>query len=109
MASATGIPEQDPTTTAGEDEPLLGRPGDASQTTDGLQYNLVLGWWQICCDAEANSITGTAILAQAGIWILAALVWASVFMAPEFTFFCYHPVSSLFNTLPPSIQNTAPI
>jgi hypothetical protein len=44
MASATGIPEQDPTTTAGEDEPLLGRPGDASQTTDGLQYNLVLGW-----------------------------------------------------------------
>jgi hypothetical protein len=44
MASATGIPEQDPTTTAGEDEPLLGRPGDASQTADGLQYNLVLGW-----------------------------------------------------------------
>jgi len=77
MASATGIPEQEPTTTAGEDEPLLGRPGDASQTTDRLQYNLVLG---------------TAILAQGGIWILAALVWASVFMAPKFIFFSYHPL-----------------
>jgi hypothetical protein len=96
MASATGIPEQDPTTTAGEDEPLLGRPGDASQTSDGLQYNWVLGWYQIRRETEANSYIGTAILAQGGIWILAALVWASVFMASEFVFFSYHPVSFPF-------------
>lgn len=44
MASATGIPEQDPATITEEDEPLLGRPGDATQSTHGLQYNLVLGW-----------------------------------------------------------------
>jgi hypothetical protein len=41
-----------------------------------------------------NRFAGTAILAQAGIWILAALVWASVFMADEIIFFSYHPVSS---------------
>jgi hypothetical protein len=43
MASATGIPERDPTTTTEEDEPLLGRPGDVTQSAHGLQYNLVLG------------------------------------------------------------------
>jgi hypothetical protein len=43
MASATGIPEQRVSTSA-EDEPLLGRPGDASQQEgQGLQYNFVLG------------------------------------------------------------------
>jgi hypothetical protein len=42
MASATGIPEQ--RTAPTEDEPLLGRPGDASQQEgQGLQYNFVLG------------------------------------------------------------------
>ena len=45
MASATGIPEQ--TTAAegrGEDEPLLGRAGDASQQDGkGIQFNFVLG------------------------------------------------------------------
>ena len=44
MASATGIPERDPATITEEDEPLLGRPGDVTQSTHGLQYNLVLGW-----------------------------------------------------------------
>jgi hypothetical protein len=44
MASATGIPERDPTTSTEEDEPLLGRPGDVTQTSNGLQYNIVLGW-----------------------------------------------------------------
>jgi hypothetical protein len=43
MASATGIPEQRVSTSA-EDEPLLGRPGDASQQEgQGIQYNFVLG------------------------------------------------------------------
>lgn len=75
MASATGIPEQNPATT--EEEPLLGGPGDASQTTRGLQFNFIIG---------------TAIIAQAGIWILTALVWASVFMADQVIFFSYHPL-----------------
>lgn len=34
---------------------------------------------------------GTATIAQAGTWILAALVWAAVFEA-DFSFFSYHPV-----------------
>jgi len=43
MASATGIPEER-VATSREDEPLLGRPGDASQQEgQGLQYNFVLG------------------------------------------------------------------
>lgn len=42
MASATGIPERVSHST--EYEPLLGRPGDASQQEgQGLQYNFVLG------------------------------------------------------------------
>ena len=45
MASATGIPEQSSGQRGrGEDEPLLGRAGDASQQDDqALQLNLVLG------------------------------------------------------------------
>ena len=48
MASATGIPEVIPTQVElpdeDEDEPLLGRPGDASQQ-DGrpLYFNLIIG------------------------------------------------------------------
>lgn len=59
MASATGIPERLPTSS--EQEPLLGRPGDATQRPEqGLYYNF---------------FTGTAILAQVGVWILAVMVW----------------------------------
>lgn len=48
MASATGIPETrsgDATNHGrGEQEPLLGRAGDASQQEDqGLQFNFVIG------------------------------------------------------------------
>ncbi|KAK5051960.1 hypothetical protein LTR84_002764 [Exophiala bonariae] len=75
MASATGVPEHNPL--LDEEEPLLGRRGDATQRPDqGLQWNFVIG---------------TAVLAQAGIWILTALVWASVFQA-NFIFFSYHPL-----------------
>jgi hypothetical protein len=44
MASATGIPESVPGVEADENEPLLGRVGDASQE-DGkaLWHNLVIG------------------------------------------------------------------
>ena len=45
MSSATGIPEENPSTQGrGEDEPLLGRAGDASQQDGkGIQFNFVLG------------------------------------------------------------------
>lgn len=48
MASATGIPETHSGDAAnqgrGEQEPLLGRAGDASQQEDqGLQFNFVIG------------------------------------------------------------------
>lgn len=44
MASATGIPDSVPGVQADENEPLLGRVGDASQR-DGkpLYYNLTIG------------------------------------------------------------------
>ncbi|ETI26141.1 hypothetical protein G647_02918 [Cladophialophora carrionii CBS 160.54] len=75
MASATGIPAQNPRLE--EEEPLLGGPGDATQRPDqGLQWNFV---------------KGTAILAQAGIVILTALVWAAISEHP-FIFFSYHPI-----------------
>ncbi|EER42212.1 conserved hypothetical protein [Histoplasma capsulatum H143] len=80
MASATGIPEQPPAAVNGADEyePLLGRPGDVSQKED---QSLV-----------TNLFTGTATIAQAGIWILAALVWNGIF-SHELIFFSPHPVS----------------
>lgn len=78
MASSTGVPEHNHA--HAETEPLLGRPGDVTQKpSEGLQWNFV---------------TGTAMIAQAGIWILAALVWSAVFEA-SFSFFSYHPVRVL--------------
>ncbi|KAL9036353.1 MAG: hypothetical protein Q9214_006173 [Letrouitia sp. 1 TL-2023] len=44
----------------GEDEPLLGRAGDASQQEDqGLQFNFLIG---------------TAVIAQVGIWLVSSLM-----------------------------------
>ncbi|PGG96213.1 hypothetical protein AJ79_09682 [Helicocarpus griseus UAMH5409] len=79
MASATGIPEQHPASINGADEhePLLGRPGDVSQ-----KENQAL---------VTNLFTGTATIAQAGIWILAALVWNAIF-THDLTFFSAHPL-----------------
>lgn len=75
MASATGIPEH--SVARDEEEPLLGRPGDVTQRPEqGFQWNI---------------LTGTASIAQAGAWILTALVWAAVFEA-DFMFFSYHPL-----------------
>ncbi|CAL3963250.1 unnamed protein product [Diplocarpon coronariae] len=79
MASATGIPETTniPQQGTGEDEPLLGRPGDAAQPEGRpLYYNLIIG---------------TAIIAQAGIVLLTASVWASVFLHP-LILFSAHPL-----------------
>ncbi|KAE8151045.1 seryl-tRNA synthetase [Aspergillus avenaceus] len=78
MASATGIPEQHPQTIeAQEDAPLLGQPGDVVQKEDAyIFYNLV---------------TGTASVAQFGIWIIAILVWAGIFSHP-LILFSAHPL-----------------
>ncbi|MCJ1417519.1 hypothetical protein MMC32_003863 [Xylographa parallela] len=78
MASATGIPDQNPASRGSEEnEPLLGEPGDASQKSEkGIQFNFVIG---------------TAVIAQAGIWILTAIVWAAVFTAPV-SLFSAHPL-----------------
>jgi hypothetical protein len=44
MSSATEIPENPRNAALGEDEPLLGRPGDASQPEGRpLYYNLIIG------------------------------------------------------------------
>lgn len=45
MSSATGIPQENPAVEGrGEDEPLLGRAGDASQQDGkGIQFNFFLG------------------------------------------------------------------
>ncbi|KAF2807870.1 uncharacterized protein BDZ99DRAFT_464772 [Mytilinidion resinicola] len=79
MASATGIPDQNPDSLLGrgEEEPLLGRPGDAKQE-DGKPL------W-------ANLWIGTGVVAQAGIWILAAIVWGAIF-SHDLIFFSAHPL-----------------
>ncbi|KAK2812759.1 hypothetical protein FQN50_001088 [Emmonsiellopsis sp. PD_5] len=86
MASATGIPEQPPASIDGTDEqePLLGRPGDVSQKLNESIFT--------------NLVTGTATVAQAGIWILAALVWNGIF-SHELIFFSPHPVSISSSTI----------
>ncbi|KAL1595193.1 hypothetical protein SLS60_009881 [Paraconiothyrium brasiliense] len=78
MASATGVPENiNAARGAGEDEPLLGRRGDAAQLEgDSIWKNLWLG---------------TAPLAQAGIWILAAIIWGAI-LSHDLIFFSAHPL-----------------
>ncbi|KAH6416236.1 hypothetical protein HBI14_111340 [Parastagonospora nodorum] len=76
MASATGIPA---TVARGqsEEEPLLGGRGDASQAEGQRVWN--------------NLWIGTAPIAQAGIWILAAIVWGAIF-SKKLIFFSAHPL-----------------
>ncbi|KAG9186239.1 hypothetical protein G6011_02795 [Alternaria panax] len=78
MASATGIP---PNAAAArgqsEEEPLLGRRGDASQAHGQPLYH--------------NLWIGTAPIAQAGIWILAAIIWGAIF-SNKLIFFSAHPL-----------------
>ncbi|KAF2007694.1 hypothetical protein P154DRAFT_478843 [Amniculicola lignicola CBS 123094] len=70
MASATGIPEDINTLReAGEDEPLLGRRGDASQM-EGRP--LLLNLW-------------------IGMCVLAAVVWGAIF-SHQLIFFSSHPL-----------------
>lgn len=50
MASATGIPDAAILRDTGEDEPLLGRAGGASQQEGkSIWYNLILGMSPLFC------------------------------------------------------------
>jgi len=80
MASATGIPQVNPDLQEegfGEEEPLLGDIGDASQQEGRPLYH--------------NLFIGTAVIAQFGIILLVASVWASVFLHP-LILFSAHPL-----------------
>ncbi|ORY10212.1 eukaryotic cytochrome b561-domain-containing protein [Clohesyomyces aquaticus] len=77
MASATGIPANPNGLRGTEDEPLLGRVGDASQAEGQPLY--------------MNLWIGTAPIAQAGIWILVAIVWGAIF-SHKLIFFSAHPL-----------------
>ena len=63
---------------AAEDQPLLGRPGDAMQDEEQ--------------SLAQNFIMGTGIVAQGGAVVLAVLIWTSVFTKP-LILFAAHPVS----------------
>ncbi|KAL1969586.1 hypothetical protein VTN77DRAFT_8139 [Rasamsonia byssochlamydoides] len=77
MASATGIPEDHPTALeAREDQPLLGQP-HVTQKED--------------VSISRNFLTGAASIAQAGVWVLAAVVWTAVF-SHDLIFFSPHPL-----------------
>ena len=78
-----------------EEEPLLGRPGDQIQGKEqGIYHNLVTGMASFS-GFKASKVDilkkGTAALAQGGIWILTAIVWAAVFNS-ELILFSAHPV-----------------
>jgi len=60
----------------GEQEPLLGSPGDVEQRERTIFANLILG---------------SGIIAQAGIWILTAVVWSGIFEHP-LILFSAHPL-----------------
>lgn len=63
----------------GEQEPLLGRPGDAAQQEEQPLYK--------------NFVLGTAVVAQGGVWLLTAIVWGSVFSHPDkLMLFSAHPL-----------------
>ncbi|KAI0200602.1 eukaryotic cytochrome b561-domain-containing protein [Astrocystis sublimbata] len=89
MASATGIPQHTPTdpdleAPVGDTEPLLGRPGDASQRDEApILKNLILG---------------TGGIAEAAALLLVASVWASVFLSP-LILFSVHPLAQSFGVL----------
>lgn len=117
MASATGIPEENPATQGrGEDEPLLGRAGDASQQDGhGIQFNFVLGTSAIPFHIRHIKIADiprfrhrynrpsrhldcalpTILPNNRAICLtrfqLTATIWASVFIAP-LSLFSAHPV-----------------
>ncbi|EFW98729.1 cytochrome b561-like protein [Grosmannia clavigera kw1407] len=76
--TSAGLPIPDEPISRTESAPLLGDPGDVLQRSgESLVPNLY---------------TGTAWLAQAGILLLVALVWAAVFRHPLLPLFSPHPL-----------------
>lgn len=59
MTSTSDIPQNHSERVEPEDEPLLGRPGDASQKPDDSILR--------------NLFTGTASVAQVGIWMVSGV------------------------------------
>ncbi|KAI2634272.1 eukaryotic cytochrome b561-domain-containing protein [Hypomontagnella submonticulosa] len=89
MASATGIPQHPPIDPdndgQGDLEPLLGRPGDASQREDApIIKNLVIG---------------TGVIAEAAAILLVASVWAAVFLNGPLILFSVHPLAQSMGML----------
>ncbi|KAI4133681.1 MAG: hypothetical protein LQ338_000010 [Usnochroma carphineum] len=91
------MPEARSDSGRGDEEPLLGRAGDASQQEDqGIQLNFVIGNTQTkllpqILNTMLKTRSGTAVIAQVGIWILTATIWASVFIHP-LILFSAHPL-----------------
>ncbi|KAK9769395.1 putative Eukaryotic cytochrome b561-domain-containing protein [Seiridium cardinale] len=88
MASATGIPNDpvDRESTGADDmEPLLGRPGDASQRDNA--------------PIAKNLIIGTGIVAEGASLLLVASVWAAVFLHGSAMLFTVHPLAQSLGML----------
>ncbi|KAI0181406.1 hypothetical protein GGR52DRAFT_35654 [Hypoxylon sp. FL1284] len=92
MASATGIPQHAPTNSddngrgdQGDLEPLLGRPGDASQRDNA--------------PIAKNLIIGTGVIAEAAGILLVASVWAAVFLNGPLILFSVHPLAQSIGML----------
>ncbi|KXJ97110.1 eukaryotic cytochrome b561-domain-containing protein [Microdochium bolleyi] len=86
MSSATGVPQQPPPERADDEtEPLLGRPGDASQKP--------------AASVAQNLILGTGVIAEAGAILLVASVWAAVFLHQPLILFSVHPLAQSFGLL----------
>ncbi|KID97127.1 Cytochrome b561, eukaryote, partial [Metarhizium majus ARSEF 297] len=99
MASATGLPERPPareSIVVSETEPLLGKPGDAVLPTGA--------------SIMRTFVIGTGILAQLGVVVLCADIWAHVFCSP-IIFFSGHPIamSAAVFTLTQSVLVQQPI
>ncbi|KAH8677469.1 eukaryotic cytochrome b561-domain-containing protein [Xylariales sp. PMI_506] len=88
MSTATGIPNDSvdrEATGTDEIEPLLGRPGDASQKDGASIFK--------------NLILGTGILAEGGALLLVASVWAAVFLHRPLILFSAHPLAQSLGVL----------
>ncbi|KAK1080502.1 hypothetical protein LTR33_005491 [Friedmanniomyces endolithicus] len=71
-----------------EQSPLLGGPGDATQQDKPLYYNFIIA---MTSAMALTFMAGTGVVAQAGAWILAAIVWGAVF-SNDLILFSAHPL-----------------
>lgn len=78
-----------------ESEPLLGRPGDATQKPDApMINNLFLGESIHDPSIQTKQLTtpGTAWLSQLGAVLLLAIIWSAVFTHPTLPLVSPHPL-----------------